>query len=648
MKKIIAVLAISLFLFTPVAGFSNQIIDNEANLVNTSTLAFNKYDYPENHNFDVYNLCELTDCSSLTSEPITQTFKKIETVESPHPVLSDGPMDSPWPMYCRDTYHTGRSPYTTVDTWDKIWKIETNGWAYSSAIDNDGTIYIGSYELNAVYPNGTLKWQHYLGDSIRSCPVIDENGVIYVGTKSNFCAIYLNGTIKWKRSSSGVVIPSPIIGEDGIIYYAAGGGYPPNGHISALYPNGTLKWRYYTNHVMYSSPAIGLDGTIYCGSHDNYVYALYPNNGTLRWKYNTGSWVHGSPTIADDGTVYIGSDNGYLYAFYPNNGTVKWKCNIGCIRASPTLDEDGTLYVGVWEKKFYAIYPNGTIKWSFNPGAKIWGSSAALSKDYTLYFGTCDLEWTGGIEIIALYTDGTVKWRKGLDTVFSSPAIGSDGTVYIGSCGEPGRGFLNAFGVGELEADANGPYYGLINKPVQFTGYSRGGYSPHNYHWDFGDAHTSEEQNPTHIYKNAGNYTVTLTVTDDTGNTSSDTTYAWIQTSNTPPNKPTIIGPTSGKAGTSYDYIFTGTDTDGSVIWYFIDWGDNTNSGWLGPYDSGEQITESHAWNSQGTYTIKAKAKDPYSEEGPWGTLTVTMPLNQQNGVKLNSKIIFYFSFYNK
>jgi outer membrane protein assembly factor BamB len=438
--------------------------------------------------------------------------------------------------------------------------------------------------------------------------------------------------LKWKYNEGGSneIVVSPIIGNDGVVYYASGGGYPPTGYITALYPNGTLKWRYQTNHVMYSSPAIGLDGTIYCGSHDCNVYALYPNNGTLKWKFTTGNWVHGSPTIGDDGTVYIGSDDGYLYALYPNNGTMKWQCHIGESYASPALGIDGTLYIGVWEKTFYAIYPNGTIKWSVNTGGgKVWGSSPALSSDGTIYFGTCDLEWTGGVEIIALYTDGTVKWRKGLDTVFSSPAIGSDGTVYIGSCSSD-NGYLNAFGTGPLEAEAFGPYYGLINQPVQFQGSATGGYSPHSYHWDFGDSHTSDEQNPIHTYTSAGNYTVTLTVTDNTSNTSSDTSWAWIQATNTPPNKPTINGPTKGEYGISYDYKFVSTDPDGTPIWYYVDWGDNSNTGWFGPNSSNEEVVKSHFWYDKGTYTISCKAKDPYNAEGEWGTLQVTMPLDLQ------------------
>ena len=38
-----------------------------------------------------------------------------------------------------------------------------------------------------------------------------------------------------------------------------------------------------------------------------------------------------------------------------------------------------------------------------------------------------------------------------------------------------------------------------------------------SWQWDFGDGNTSTEQNPTHVYEDAGTYTVTLVVTDSNG-----------------------------------------------------------------------------------------------------------------------------------
>jgi carboxypeptidase T len=95
---------------------------------------------------------------------------------------------------------------------------------------------------------------------------------------------------------------------------------------------------------------------------------------------------------------------------------------------------------------------------------------------------------------------------------------------------------------------------------------------------------------------------------------------------NEPPNPPTITGPTTGKAGTRYTFTFVSTDPDGNDVSYYIDWGDGTNSTWLGPFTSAQVMSANHTWSAQGTFVIKAKARDIYGEESSWSTLSVKMP----------------------
>ncbi|MBE3137225.1 MAG: M28 family peptidase [Thermoplasmata archaeon] len=95
-----------------------------------------------------------------------------------------------------------------------------------------------------------------------------------------------------------------------------------------------------------------------------------------------------------------------------------------------------------------------------------------------------------------------------------------------------------------------------------------------------------------------------------------------------PPNTPTINGPAEGKPGTSYLYKFTTTDPDGDMVYYYINWGDNQTSGWVGPYNSGATALVTHQWSQKGNYTIQAKAKDIVGAESDWGTLDITMPVS--------------------
>jgi len=63
---------------------------------------------------------------------------------------------------------------------------------------------------------------------------------------------------------------------------------------------------------------------------------------------------------------------------------------------------------------------------------------------------------------------------------------------------------------------------------VEFEGRIAGGFAPYSYEWDFGDGETSTSNYPTHAYKAAGSYTVSLKVTDDRGNTDTKTRSEYI------------------------------------------------------------------------------------------------------------------------
>ena len=176
--------------------------------------------------------------------------------------------------------------------------------------------------------------------------------------------------------------------------------------------------------------------------------------------------------------------------------------------------------------------------------------------------------------------------------------------------------------------DAHGPYQGSIGEMIQFTGSAENGAPPYSYQWDFGDGDISNEQNPIHSYDAKGNYTVVLSVMDADGITISDHTWAKINGDNTAPNTPEINGTIQGKPRVEYNFTVVTTDPDGDNVYYYIDWGDETNSGWIGPFPSGEEIAQSHAWSKKGTYTIRCKAKDVSGAESDWSTLEVIMPLN--------------------
>jgi hypothetical protein len=98
---------------------------------------------------------------------------------------------------------------------------------------------------------------------------------------------------------------------------------------------------------------------------------------------------------------------------------------------------------------------------------------------------------------------------------------------------------------------------------------------------------------------------------------------------NTAPTDPTITGKTNGQANTEYTYTFQSSDLENDPIYLMVDWGDSTQTDWLGPYNSVELINLEHTWTQKDSYTIRAKTKDMYELESDWSTLDIQMPQMQ-------------------
>lgn len=63
---------------------------------------------------------------------------------------------------------------------------------------------------------------------------------------------------------------------------------------------------------------------------------------------------------------------------------------------------------------------------------------------------------------------------------------------------------------------------------IQFYPDVAGGFTPYSYEWDFGDGNTSTSASPTHSYAKPGEFSVSLKVTDDRGNSQTETRAAYI------------------------------------------------------------------------------------------------------------------------
>ncbi len=211
---------------------------------------------------------------------------------------------------------------------------------------------------------------------------------------------------------------------------------------------GKLEWMFYTKYVVFTSPVIGPDGTIYIDSdnhsfqikHSNSTLYAINSNGTIKWTFRMNGRIGGSATISSSGTIYIMS-NYHIYAVNPN-GTKKWTIHTTrLVSGTPAIGDHGTVYVSTTslmdsslKPQLYAINPNGTVKWTFKTHGA--ANSPAIGKNRTIYIN-CDNWPRTGSTLYAMRPNGTVKWAFrtiGYNGFINpAPAIGNDGTIYLGS-----------------------------------------------------------------------------------------------------------------------------------------------------------------------------------------------------------------------
>ena len=94
------------------------------------------------------------------------------------------------------------------------------------------------------------------------------------------------------------------------------------------------------------------------------------------------------------------------------------------------------------------------------------------------------------------------------------------------------------------------------------------------------------------------------------------------------PSKPE--GPETWTINEEATFTSSTTDPEGEDIYYLFDWGDGDDSGWIGPYGSGQAGKASHIWTELGEYQVKVMAKDDYDYQSDWSDpATITIVENQ-------------------
>jgi inhibitor of cysteine peptidase len=319
---------------------------------------------------------------------------------------------APWPMFHHDQKHTGKTTNVGTHIGALKWRFKTDGEIVSSpAISADGIIFVGSDDnyVYAINRDGSLKWRYKTGGIVRSSPAIAEDGTVYIGSFDGRLYAFngSSGIVNWTyppldQTGVGGIESSPVIGSDGTVYVGSSDGY-----LYAVDANGNLLWNTLivgTGNPIGSSPAIGNDGTIYVGCWTRDLFAVEQFSGSLIWQYPTYTGgVFSSPTIAGDGSIFIANDGA-------------WR---------DQLSELPEPYNEPWYIHRINIDGSGGILMEHGQ-ADVY-STIAVEADTSFFIGY-------GQELLAYNPDGVVNWSFSTDGIVdSSPIIGGDGIIYVGS-----------------------------------------------------------------------------------------------------------------------------------------------------------------------------------------------------------------------
>ncbi|HEC87475.1 MAG TPA: hypothetical protein ENI49_06415, partial [Thermoplasmatales archaeon] len=197
----------------------------------------------------------------------------------------------------------------------------------------------------------------------------------------------------------------------------------------------------------------------------------------------------------------------------------------------------------------------------------------------------------------------------------------------------------NNLGVGVYRADEEWIIGNEIrgNKGgIKFDQYSEGSYVHHNNFVNNTNYNAKDEGNNFWDDGNEGNYWDNYTGVDGNNDGIGDTPYIVsgdnvdehplmqpVSMQERNPSSPWIDGEEWGKQWVEYTFSVLATDPNFDSLFYFFDWGDGTNSGWVGPFCHGIEGSVEHKWTEPGTYYIRAKARDVTGREGNWSRLFI-------------------------
>ncbi|MAT43948.1 MAG: hypothetical protein CL609_16555 [Anaerolineaceae bacterium] len=371
------------------------------------------------------------------------------------------PLDpaSPWAKFRANELQNGRSAVKPSISNLSPWSFRTGKGIFSSpVVDKDGIVYIGSADtyFYALNPDGTVKWRVKTGEIIDSSALLDDQGFVYFG--SGDANVYKvdreTGEVIWKSPAHTVeeVEKEFDIKTYNVNWFEGNIGILPDGTLLAPNDNylvysldretGGKKTIFPANEMVWSLPSVNIKtGKLFFASCYQILQNVFGYNldGTRLWRTGSFGTVAATTMLtntSEKGAVLVGGFDGFLRAFAQDSGKLLWKFGTkDHIYASPAQLSDGTIIQASTDGTVYAIDPDtGKAIWEFDTLEPI-RSSPAIDGNDTIYFGN------GEGKLYSINADGTLRWSYQCSTdprndLNASPALGFDGVYIAGESGE--------------------------------------------------------------------------------------------------------------------------------------------------------------------------------------------------------------------
>jgi hypothetical protein len=249
--------------------------------------------------------------------------------------------------------------------------------------------------------------------------------------------------------------------------------------------------------------------------------------------------------------------------------------------------------------------------------------------EYVANYGTIDADDNYG----AAHPDVEANSNRAVVAYMTSNNVYGDWDIGIAYTTDAGQNWnTGIFAANEAQVDESYPALYMTGNSVYCTYVSEGNLflaesSDGGANWD----------EPTQINNQDGTVVAEENSLDVSGqgivwtdnrNGNKDIYYAPLGSGPNTPAKPD--GPTDVRTNRRTTYTTTTKDPAGGQVYYLFDWGDGSDSGWLGPFASGAEAEGAHSWSEDGDYQVKVKAKNENDQESAWSeSLSISVPRNR-------------------